>query len=210
MSKLKTLTVQQPWATLIALGEKRFETRSRRTNIRGNIAIHAGKSIDMQACEREPVKSTLAKHGYTVGNLPTGAVIATAYLYDSYPITDVYDNAADSIDAEGIILEIFEGNEFHFGWYEVGRHAWYLRSANAINPIPAKGQQGWWNFNYKLGHELLQPGDKVMMHTCLEADHYKDKVWICESKEFRSASGTYVVFLEGFSGYFSTEFLNKI
>lgn len=209
---MRVITVIQPWATLIALGEKRFETRSRKTNIRGNIAIHAGKRIDMTACEREPIKSTLAKHGYSIGNLPTGAVIAIAYLYDSYPITHVTDNAANSINSEGTILEMFDGNEFHFGWYEKGRHAWYFRHVSAIEPIKAKGQQGWWNFEYKLDHELLQEGDMVVMHTCMEANlpKYKDRVWTCRSKEFRQSSGAYSVMLEGFSGSFATEYLTKV
>lgn len=167
---MKALTIQQPWATLIALGEKRFETRSRKTNIRGRIAIHAGKKIDKEACEREPIKSTLAKHGYTANNLPTGAVVATAYLYDSYPITHVSHNAADSIDSEGTILEMFEENEFHFGWYEIGRHAWDLRDAHEIEPIQAKGQQGWWNFElYELdsasGHLFCKGcGNNYLLH----------------------------------------------
>lgn len=208
---MKALTIQQPWATLIALGEKRFETRSRRTKIRGTIAIHAGKSIDMQALLVPEIRQALLKHGYNDWTkLPYGAVIATAYLYDSFEITESQNNGASSIDKDGNILADFSGNEFKFGWYEVGRYAWELRGANPIEPIAVKGQQGWWNFNYKLEHELLQPGDCVVMHTCLEANHYKDKVWTCESKEFRSASGAYVVFLEGFRGYFATEYLNKI
>ena len=54
---------------------------------------------------------------------------------------------------------------------------------------------------------MLKKGDKVEMHTCLEADVYKDEVWTCETDEFSSQSGTSVVFLEGFSGYFATKFL---
>lgn len=38
------LTVLQPWASLIALDEKQFETRSWSTPYRGTLVIHAGKS----------------------------------------------------------------------------------------------------------------------------------------------------------------------
>lgn len=39
---MKALTVRQPWASLIACGEKKIETRSRATQHRGPLAIHAG------------------------------------------------------------------------------------------------------------------------------------------------------------------------
>lgn len=43
---MKALTLIQPWATLIMLGEKQIETRSWNTKYRGKLAIHAGKKID--------------------------------------------------------------------------------------------------------------------------------------------------------------------
>ena len=43
---MKVITLIQPWATLIMLQEKKIETRSWSTNIRGEIAIHAGKKVD--------------------------------------------------------------------------------------------------------------------------------------------------------------------
>lgn len=38
---MKALTIWQPWATAIAIGAKRIETRSWETHYRGPIAIHA-------------------------------------------------------------------------------------------------------------------------------------------------------------------------
>lgn len=139
---MKALTIQQPWATLIALGEKRFETRSRRTHVRGPIAIHAGKTIDREACEHEPIKSTLAKHGYSAENLPTGAVIATTELTGSYAVASSFDSVYLLNDT----LLTITGNEYAFGWYEKGRHAWEMTNVKQIDPVPAKGQQGWWNW----------------------------------------------------------------
>jgi len=40
------LTIQQPWAFAIAEGFKTVENRSRRTNYRGQLLIHAGLTID--------------------------------------------------------------------------------------------------------------------------------------------------------------------
>jgi activating signal cointegrator 1 len=69
---MKAITIIQPWATLIALGEKKFETRSWATKHRGPLAIHAGKKIDKEVCQHEEIRAALARHGYTVDNLPAG------------------------------------------------------------------------------------------------------------------------------------------
>ena len=41
---MKAITVWQPWATLLGTGQKHNETRSWRTNYRGEILIHAAKT----------------------------------------------------------------------------------------------------------------------------------------------------------------------
>src|SRR5581483_4965229 len=40
------LTIKQPWAFAITEGFKTVENRSRRTNYRGSLLIHAGRAID--------------------------------------------------------------------------------------------------------------------------------------------------------------------
>jgi hypothetical protein len=57
---------------------------------------------------------------------------------------------------------------------------------------------------------MLKKGDKVVMHTCGEAEHYEGKVWTCRSDEYKSESGRNGVFLEGFSGHFKTAYLQKV
>lgn len=44
--KMKCLSTIDPFATLIAIQEKKIETRSWKTNYRGKIAIHASKNIN--------------------------------------------------------------------------------------------------------------------------------------------------------------------
>ncbi|MCI4170060.1 MULTISPECIES: hypothetical protein [Bacillus subtilis group] len=56
----------------------------------------------------------------------------------------------------------------------------------------------------------LQKGECVVMHTCGEAEHYDGRIWACESDEFTDRAGQQVVFLEGFSGYFLAEFLQRV
>lgn len=55
----------------------------------------------------------------------------------------------------------------------------------------------------------FKKGDKVVMHTCHEATlkKYKNKVWTCLTDSFLARDKSEVVFLEGFSGYFSAQFL---
>jgi len=59
--------------------------------------------------------------------------------------------------------------------------------------------------------ETFKIGDKVVMHTCYESTwpKYKDKIWTCQTDSFFSKGKEDVVFLEGFSGYFESEFLKK-
>lgn len=141
---MKAITIIQPWATLIALGEKQFETRSWATRHRGELAIHAGKIIDRIACEIPAIKSALARHGYTADNLPTGAVVAIARLAECHKVNGIQGNIAASIGTE---YRIIEGNELGFGWYDFGRFAWELADVQQLlEPIPAKGQQGLWNW----------------------------------------------------------------
>lgn len=56
----------------------------------------------------------------------------------------------------------------------------------------------------------LKQGDKVVMHTCGEAEHYNGKIWTCRTDQFSASNGSQVVFLEGFSGYFLTEYLQIV
>lgn len=61
---MKGLTLTQPWATLVAIGAKRVETRSWSTNYRGPIAIHAAKGFPPEAralCDEEPFRSCLVR-----------------------------------------------------------------------------------------------------------------------------------------------------
>lgn len=64
---MKALTVQQPYASLIASGEKWIENRSWHTNYRGPLAIHAAKSSKY-------IKSKL------LAIYPTGRIVAITNL----------------------------------------------------------------------------------------------------------------------------------
>lgn len=132
---MKALSLTQPWATLIAIGAKRIETRSWSTKHRGLIAIHAAKGFPKEArenCRLSPFVRGLRGFDYTT--LPLGQIIATARLIDVRP-TKPYDDD-DSFRAT---------DECAFGDYTPGRFAWLLDDVTALPvPIPCKGALGLW------------------------------------------------------------------
>jgi hypothetical protein len=139
---VKVISIIQPWATLIALGEKKFETRSWSTKYRGELAIHSSKKIDKDACSHVRIRSTLAKHGYTELNLPTGVIIATCTLADCFQVTQDFGAFAE-LDSGYLIEE----SEYWFGDYSKGRFAWELLGVHALDEyIPAKGKLNLWEY----------------------------------------------------------------
>lgn len=143
---MKSITITQPFATLVALGEKQLETRSWSTKHRGLLAIHAGKKIDKQICLQEPYQSVLRKYGYSSNNLPSGAVIAICRLAECYQVEQELDRHAYFADGS-----VVDGNEYVFGDYRPGRYAWKLTDLIKLEePVLVKGMQGLWNFEYDL------------------------------------------------------------
>lgn len=105
---MKTLTLWQPWASLIALGMKRIETRPWTTKYRGPLAIHAGKrpAVDGEApgrvaldglgepvywlpepwTEEDQVANGQPADGDLLGfPLPLGAIVGTCQLIEVVP-----------------------------------------------------------------------------------------------------------------------------
>lgn len=82
---MRALSLTQPWATLVAVGEKKIETRSWRTNYRGPFAIHAARGFPNWAKDLiftdDYFKESLARHGYLENRqLPLGAIIGFAAI----------------------------------------------------------------------------------------------------------------------------------
>ena len=140
---MTAITIKQPWATLIALGEKKLETRSWQTKYRGPIAIHAGKAIDKEVCTSREIAKVLNKHGITlISDLPTGSVVAIAHLKDCYKVIEDF---GDSAYTNGPVIR---SNEYPFGDYTEGRYAWKLERIKALDePVKTKGQLSLWNWD---------------------------------------------------------------
>lgn len=117
---MKTITILQPQASLIACGAEKIETRSWATKYRGPIAIHDGKG-EMKIDFPEPIPR----------DLPYGAVIAIADLVDCTMMDSFNFNKFNEVN--GVWLtngDFVEENELEFGDYTPGRYAWIL--ANVI------------------------------------------------------------------------------
>lgn len=59
----------------------------------------------------------------------------------------------------------------------------------------------------------LKKGERVVMHTCIESEEHPGKIWTCKTDQFTRGTGVYEqdsVFLEGYSGSFAPEFLQKV
>ena len=141
---MKAITLWQPWASLIACGAKKIETRSWATKYRGPLAIHAAKNYNTPKCAwQEPFKTGLAKAGmfteYPGGKLGfslrhNGCVIAIADLVDCIEMTRMD------------IVTMVSEQEFEFGNYEPGRFMWLMENVRPIEPVPAKGMQRLWEW----------------------------------------------------------------
>lgn len=143
---MKALSLWQPWASLVALGEKRIETRLWSTRHRGLIAIHAtaklpasylGVSRRHDAFQTELADVLCARRievGQRIEMLPRGAVLCIAKLHD--------------VQETRSVREILCERERIFGNYEDGRYAWFLEVVEKYEPpIPAKGNRMLWNWS---------------------------------------------------------------
>lgn len=135
---IKTISVMQPWATLIAIKVKRIETRSWPAKHRGPLGIHASKGFpkeNLELCLQEPFKSALEKAGINhPSELTLGAVVAVSRL-----------EAVWKIEKEHWIPE----DQIPFGNFTPGRYAWDLKDIYQLpDPVPAAGRLGLWDWGW--------------------------------------------------------------
>jgi hypothetical protein len=141
---MKAISLWQPWASLMAMGLKKIETRAWATRYRGPLYIHAAKkiigwpSIDIQA-----VFDDIA---FQQRDLPRGCLICKVDLIDCRRIY--------------ITTRPFYP-ERAFGDYTPGRYMWITQNLETFDPIPYRGSQGL--FNVILGdQEPDLPKQQVM------------------------------------------------
>ncbi len=155
---MKVLTLTQPWASLVAIGAKKIETRSWYTKHRGPIAIHAAKNPPPDLfgiiCFTKGMEQSFFRYGIGVGGWPSsdaargycmgmrGLILATADLVNCVPTEN-----------EGIARACWGNHEVAFGDFSPGRWAWILEDVHRlVMPIPAKGRLGLW----EIGDALIE------------------------------------------------------
>lgn len=74
MERHRAISIRQPFAEQIMLGEKKVEYRSRPTLIRERVYVYAG--------QRRPPAAVWEDICADYGNLPLGVIIGTVELYD--------------------------------------------------------------------------------------------------------------------------------
>jgi hypothetical protein len=126
---IPAITLWQPWACLIEIGAKPFETRGHpapRRLVGQRIAIHAASRPCFTDLDEDTLDAITEAFGRCAWNhwLPRGAVTCTAILAASLP--------AETVPPDP------------FGDYSAGRWAWRLDDVRPIKPhVPAKGKQLW-------------------------------------------------------------------
>jgi hypothetical protein len=130
---MKCLSLRQPFATLVVIGAKRFETRSWPTTHRGPLAVHAARHFDAEAralCAREPFRSVLEAAGYRSGDdLPTGVLVGSVEVIGC--------RLAEELDIDPA------SDEAAFGDFRPGRWGWQLaRAVPLVRPLRYAGRLG--------------------------------------------------------------------
>lgn len=160
---MRALSLTQPWASLVAVGAKRTETRSWRTSYRGLLAIHASKqflAVNRRLAMQEPfigfLRENRAGQFYpweVVDQLPLGAIAAVADLVDCVS-TYAVKVGRGSVPNPGLTLS---DQERAFGDYSPGRFAWMLTKVRRLQtPIPCKGALRLWELPAEVERQVRE------------------------------------------------------
>ena len=134
---MKALSLLQPWASLVVMGIKQWETRSWSTAYRGELLIHASKGKKAASLVRNPPFSTYIPQ---FSALPFGALIGQVWLEEVVRVEDLF---ASPERMESMTIE-----ERAFGHYERGRWCWILSNPITFRrPIPVNGTLGLWEYS---------------------------------------------------------------
>ncbi len=131
---MRVLSIIEPWASLIKEKIKYIETRSWKTNYRGELYIHASKK---KLTKKESIRLEEQLKLLDNTDFKYGHIIAKCKLVDC-----VYMD-------EDFIKEVKKKPiEYLCGDYKIGRYAWILEDIEILeNPIEVKGMLGIWRYN---------------------------------------------------------------
>jgi len=145
---MRALSLTEPWATLMAIGAKKIETRSWSTTYRGPLAIHVAKSYPPECrhlCTHAPFRSALSSapgdaslyEALAAGTAPRGAIVAVADLVDCF--------STDPTNPLNEMMRRLREPEFSFGNYSPGRFGFVTTNLRRLaTPVPARGALQIW------------------------------------------------------------------
>lgn len=131
---MKALTISQPYANLIARGDKFVENRTWETLYRGTLAIHAGKGTQYLT-KKELVSYT------------TGCIVAVADL--AACVHRSQSRSRELTDKEYQDVKRHKHYEGPYGWVLMN-----VQSLN--NPVPCLGAQGLWDVPAEVMSAILK------------------------------------------------------
>lgn len=145
--QLKVISLWQPWASLMAAGYKRVETRSwaPRGLTHGQlVAIHAAKrwtDEEQELCLYDPdfrrVLTLATERGlWNIINPPLGCVVAIARFDRAIPTYQFFRSKG------AVPVYRLSDDEAAFGNYGPNRYGWVFSEVRPLAPIPLRGQQG--------------------------------------------------------------------
>jgi hypothetical protein len=121
---MKCLSLKQPFADLLSLGEKTIELRKWNTKFRSKFLIHASKNTDIESCERLDID---------IDKLTKGAIIGSTFLYDVKEYKNQEEFNKDKQKHFSIISKYFDGYKYGF----------LVKDARMLKSIPYSGKLGF-------------------------------------------------------------------
>lgn len=131
MIRLKVLSIKEPFASLIKDNIKHIETRSWKTNYRGELYIHASLTNYKKLNARLELMNLVKKIDTNCGYIICKCILKDCIYMDEEFIKHIKSNH----------------EEYICGEYSIGRYAWVLDNIKVITPIKAKGKLGIWNYD---------------------------------------------------------------
>ena len=149
---MKALTLHPPYARLIALGKKRWETRPASFNYkhRGTLAIHESKqALDLQLINY--ILAAAPEGSLSIGDfgeVRPGQIVAICQLVEVYEMAsaDSFSPATPEAISRYRLIENQTLLERAVGDWQPGRKAIELAEVRALpEPVHVRGYQGLWN-----------------------------------------------------------------
>jgi hypothetical protein len=155
---MRTISLWEPWASLMRVGAKKIETRCWNTNYRGPLLICASKRLIkseiIHYLSYNSIRSALQpfappwpesgrrSSGVNWQDLHYGKAVAVVDLISCKPTEDV-------------TLKEYWSERF-LGDFSPGRFAWFTENLRTIDPFPVVGKQRFFNVDFEIPGQAAQ------------------------------------------------------